>query len=595
MSTAPDAVDEGLFAATGRQLRWLGTLGRRLLRLTPGPVLAAIAAFMGAQLLLLAAFLLPLKVILLVAADGVPWYFAAFVSAEDKDRFVLLLAGGAIASYGAYQLCNALIGRWLRRGARRMIDHTGKLHVFDNQDELALQGYRRFVQVAGSAALIVLGVLAGGYLNPLAFGVLIALVVVQYFGLGMVFAGRGALARRLCASVAANPAVGTGVLSSLNFLLVFAALLGQFLNNARLSPVVAIVTIILTRQLLQRGVSGIQDIIYLARNRQRLMTLFFPRVQHVPGPARAHGAAFVRSLSPAFRDGWLGEALVQVTDGQLSAPRIHSRWRDSGMPGLAYFDVDAANGRWFVKYYDRRHAVRAAHEVELFAAHPQGVPAAPKWVGDVFVDGGRLLVFEGVPEQPWEPESWRIAVFERILELWSLPPDPELVQRYQRSHPLLVDRLGTLGFASLDIAAEGTEERTVLERFHGMWPVLSAHVHSLPVVIHNPAATVPGHWVEGSGGAAACLSWQRWSIDTVGCEPLLLRLSRDALSRLVARAPVGASSQAEVTVAELRLVARLTLLEQALRRNNLRQGLDLVSRVLADWDAATPVGVAAQS
>ncbi|MDZ7808851.1 MAG: hypothetical protein U5L11_00310 [Arhodomonas sp.] len=362
-----------LVQITAGELNWLRSLGRKLFRQTPWQVAVGTLVFIVGQLCLLAAFLMPLKVILLVASDGVPLYLAPIVSAERKDDFVLLLAVAAIASYGVYHLCSSVVSRAVASGAQRVQAKARKLHLFSNQEELAEQGYLRFIRCIGSAFIAVLGFAAGALQSGR-----VRHAVRCHRG--------GVRGRRTHSAVryTSFPAAGRSPLREA-WHGGGRALLGelpggvrdplvQFLQVEQLSVIVAIVSVILIRQVLQRSAACVQDLAYLSKNRLRLMTLFYTSIQYLP-PADKHHNAFLEGLRPEPRNRWLANALSEVVGVALA--RVHSRWLDTGTPGVAHLDVTAAGQRWFVKYFSHRHSLRAAHEAQLFTTHPMTCRVLP--------------------------------------------------------------------------------------------------------------------------------------------------------------------------------------------------------------------------
>lgn len=582
-----------LFRITVDELNWLRSLGRKLRRLTTWQVIVGILLTMASQLFVFMAFMLPLKVILLVASKGVPWYIAPFATAETKDRFVIILGTTAIASYGIYHLCNWAVKQTVASGARRVLAKAQKLHLFNNQEEVAEQGYQRFVSCVGSGVIAVLGFGAGVAFNPAVFGPLIGVIVLEYLLVAGLLRLDSGVSRKLAAAFEGNLSTSVGVLSSLNFLIAFALLLVQFLQAEQLSVIIAILSILLVRQVLQRCTTCVQNLAYLSKNRLRLTTLFYTSVQYLP-PSDKHHDAFLESLRPRTRNRWLTTGLAEVLGTGVAG--LESRWIDSGSPGVAHLAVTAAEGRWFVKYYSHRHSLRAAHEAQLFTSHPDDLPGAPRFLGEGFVGGNRLLVFEVSAMQPLEPERWKLMAVERLLAVWSLAPDPELVSAYRRTHSTLVERLDAGDVGHVEVAAETEAEQAVLATFRAQWPAIRDTVASLPLVIRNPALTGLPNWVGDAEDAPYCLSWNNWSIEPVGCEPLLLKVNEEKLAEVLEEWHAADAFERSITAADLRLVARLAVLEQALRKKNLRHALDTLVALVEEWQApaalAEPEGAA---
>ena len=101
------------------------------------------------------------------------------------------------------------------------------------------------------------------------------------------------------------------------------------------TPIVAILSIILIRQILQQAVSVISVMEYMARNRLRLMPLFFPSIRYLLTTRKAD--AFLDPLLPDVRDRWLTECLTDITDEEVGL--THCRCRDAVTNGVIYLDL----------------------------------------------------------------------------------------------------------------------------------------------------------------------------------------------------------------------------------------------------------------
>ncbi|WP_162622808.1 hypothetical protein [Salinisphaera orenii] len=582
--------------ATLGNLAWLHTLGLKMVRLTPGPVTGAVIFTMAAQVLIVLAFLLPLKVVLLVAGDGVPGFLAAFVTKENKDQYVLLFAVAALGCYAGYHLSQKITQYFISKGAGELLNRAKKLHLFDRQEEVGQQGYTRFVEAVSSVALIVIWMAAGVWVNPVIFYALLLFVVVGYLMVAMVLQMESRFKPALEKTFVTNPAAGAGIFSSVNFLLVFILLILQFLGSDELgavgdllggdslSPIIAIVTIILMRQILQRGTALVGNLGYLARNRLRLMPLFFPSIKYLP--VTDNKDDFIDSLLPERRDSWLGDCLGDIAGEAVRVER--SRWLDAAGPGLVHLDINTSGGGWFAKYYSHRQQLKAAHEEQLFAWHPDDIPGTLRYRGESFLENNRLLVFEGVPMEAMPDKQWQARAFDLLFDIWTVTLGGDLVEAYLRTHSLLPERLNEKPIDQLRAAVEGAEEEKALDVFQSEWPAVRARAEELPLVLRNPAATAVGSWVLGPEEEPICLYWNNWSIEPIGCDPLLLKFDEgvieEALEGLRARTGLDGS----VGTNDLQLVARLVLLETALHQNNLRQGVEVLNKLVEGWNVSEP-------
>ena len=575
-------------------ISWLRKLTRRILKVTPLNTAAAVVVTMAAQVFIVLAFLLPLKVVLLVAGEGIPRFLQGFVNEENRDAAIIAFATLAVACYGGYHLCQRIARKYIAQGTVRLVGEAQKLSVFDQQGQLAETGYTRFVEGVASIALFLVWLGLGLWLNTKIFTALLLISFIEYLLLAFAM-DRPFNVTRALRRIAENGATRTArVFASINFLVVFLLLIVQFLGAGDVSgggqthrewassPIVAILSIILMRQILQRAVSVIGVMEYMARNRLRLMPLFFPSTKYLPNTHKTD--AFLDTLLPEVRDRWLTDFLVDVTDKEIGITAV--RCRDSLTNGVIYLEISEYHGRWFGKYFSQVNALKANHEIELLARHPRDVPLALEYIGKSTIAGHHLLMFEGMEMTAMPKEDWPARALDLLFEAWTFVPDSDLVEAYLRTHSLLPERLDQKRFALLRIAVQDETEDRALAVFQDAWTEIRQRVQRLPLVVHNPQMTVADSWVVNRQGEPVCLHWSSWRLEAIGCDPHILKFDQWALDKALVNLGHNRALDSTVTVGDLQLAARLSLLERALQRNNLRQGMDTVVALVDGWSLA---------
>ncbi|WP_435103457.1 hypothetical protein [Arhodomonas sp. AD133] len=575
-----------LFRITGEQLHWLYQLARTMCRIAPLQIAFGVAALSASQVFTLLAFMLPIKILLLVARPGVPAFLAPVVTPANKDAFIAGIAAGAIASYGLFHACRWAASTALAAAAARAQADTRKLHVFADQDELAHRGCHRVAEVLSAVFQVTLFLALGMVLDSTLYLAFTAMAVAEYLLIAGLLAMRGTVSRVLANAFENRFGSACGVLTSINFLVFFTLLLTQLMAVGGLHPLMAVASIVLTRQLLQQMGSLLRGLSYLANNRMRLQALFFASVQYVP-----EQEGVPDELEPARRNVWLPKAVSNALSQDV--PDLHSRWVDSGVPGVVFLDAWTTNKPeyYFVKYY-KRHPLRAAHEAYLLATYPEEIPGAPRYLGETFVGNNRLLVFKGGAWRRPGAEQWNALEVEALLDVWAFSPGEELVEAYLRTHQLATDRLGPRAFGQMHAAADSPDEETALASLQERWASVRDVIADLPLVLRNPALTNRANWVLGDHDQPICLTWTNWSIEPLGGEPALLRMHRHMLTETLAAKQRAGAVRADVSIEHMLLVASVMALESAIKGKRLRRALELAAEVVSRHDAVT--GEAAQ-
>jgi hypothetical protein len=539
------------------------------------------------------AFFLPLKAILLLAHEGVPRYLISLITAETKDAFVLGIAIAAIACYGLHLLCEWMLRKVVHRGSQRIIERNKKLHLFDNQADFASDCYQRLCRTVASAILVLLGFALGFYVDPILFGLLAGMVIIEFAALQYLFKSSTQLGAAVVDIFRIKQGVAFHFLSSSNFLIGFGILFGQFLATDQRNVIVAIICILLLRQVMNRLSVGIQDLIYLAKNRLKLNALFYSSIQYTP-PQNKQQDTFLASMTAPVRNEWLTPLLSELLDRPVVA--VTSTWVDSGMSGVAYLEVeavfhtaDAQEGaddsferkQYFVKCYHKSRAALAAHEVQLFTLMPNIIPCVPIYLGQIYVRETRVLIFAGVPNQKPTQKQWKTLLSESLIALWSLPPDNTLAQLYLRTHPTISRRLKPEMLSQMAVAVENDYERLCLERLIVEWPKITKRIEQLPLSITN-REILKSNCRIGDNQSPKFLSWNRWAIEPIGCGAAVLSKEKELLESALLKASRRYDESKQLEPDDLLLVSQLYEIENALKRQKPRLAVKIVTSIYAE-------------
>ena len=97
-----------LFRETGGLIGWFLRIAGVFLRANPLITIVVVSATFASLIAGMLALILPLKIILLVASDGVSKWFSPFVGPEGKDTLVIVLTVVAVVSFFASIVLDAL-------------------------------------------------------------------------------------------------------------------------------------------------------------------------------------------------------------------------------------------------------------------------------------------------------------------------------------------------------------------------------------------------------------------------------------------------------------------------------------------------------
>lgn len=152
--------ERGWLVAQSRSfLGWLVSVYRKILRTAPLEILAVVVLTIVSQVSRLAAFFLPLKIVILIGSSGIPRYFPGSLQALERESLVAFLGLATVAAYLLHLLCERLVTRYVERSADKLIARGNKLVLVANQNDVGRLAYRRLAEML--AALVFAGLATG--------------------------------------------------------------------------------------------------------------------------------------------------------------------------------------------------------------------------------------------------------------------------------------------------------------------------------------------------------------------------------------------------------------------------------------------------
>src|SRR5690606_542153 len=106
--------------------QWALGLCRSVLAATPGHVAGCVFLYVASQLTLLAALLLPWKILLVLSTRQFPQSLPSFLASYETRDLVLVLGAGSLVSFLLHQICEAGIGFVCSSGVSTLLDRHRK-------------------------------------------------------------------------------------------------------------------------------------------------------------------------------------------------------------------------------------------------------------------------------------------------------------------------------------------------------------------------------------------------------------------------------------------------------------------------------------
>lgn len=561
-------------------------LSARMYRCSPAQFLLAVPLFLFNQVSFVLAFMLPLKVIILLGTDGVPRYFEFFMTEQSRGTWMVLLAAGAIASFALYLASGEILSRLGDRASRRIQESSGKAGLFDDQERFASDVFLRVIGLWGTVSMAAGGAILGLVLEW-RLVVLLGIAIALEFAFFAVYWNRFSRPERAGARdrLVQRRMSWLHNLSGVNVLILFVGLVVLLLTDAGMNFIVAVLLFLLTRQVLARLVRVFGDANFFLQNSERIDALVHPERQ-LRERRSSERDRFEQLLMPEHR-----ERLVRAISAaaELDVGDLDWEWRDLNGKGAAMFvgrHLDATREEYRLKITMREGDAALARELMFYSSESASVLGAScdfVEAGSVF--GRGFILLRSPPLVTCPQKRLQDVAFQLRMRLWRHEPDSTLVSSLLRSFPPLEERLSEDRLSRIRLACNRPADDHILDRFLNVREDIVNVVQNFPKVLVN-SAIFPDNVLLTEDDLPILLNWAAVRYDVIGSD-LLPRDLKTAYSpeKLASGNGVGALPKA-LPRWSLPLVVHLCQLDRQIQHENYGAALSAVRRVMDAFRAA---------
>lgn len=462
------------------------------------------------QILTLLAFILPIRILFLFQEPVPVTFFSLTLTsrAETGLIFISLIAFILLAQVLSQRFANSRE----EKCSRDIWENNRKLLIYADQENLATSMYRRYIRILTGMVLIAVVLLGLLALHPV-----ISAALTGYFlltGILVTLAAEWSPGLRQYAERHFGRLLN--LLSTFGFFLMFLVIVYFVATEGKSGGMIlAVITLILFRHILNNAVTVVQGIKSLYENRIRLEAIFFTGQVGHPEPPKADMQMW-QLLSPELRSGWMSDILSEVEGRRVTVEK--HRWYELGIPNEYAFVVtvpaEGGRRRYLLKVYPKQQKARALREAAILSEPELSWLSLP-FAGTFEFAEQRCNVFEYEEIRETEPSVF--AVQRELLneKLLSVSPPRRLLEQYVGTHKLLCQRLEPSLFERLAVAVDGERERKALARLEQSLVRDRALMRKLPLRIVVTGIT-KNMLRETPDGKPVVLSVGQWQIEPLG-------------------------------------------------------------------------------
>jgi len=557
--------------ATGRAKRyWLTGILASLLRTTPVHAALCVLFSIVSQIALLAAILLPWNLLIVLSTDALPRLLPTFLRGYAGRELVIILSAGALTAFLLYALCEACISHVCSHGSRSILSRHQKTGLFGSHRQQAATLYRRLLRSVAAAVSCAFIALWLAFFYPL-----LLLALATYLCGGFFVAKWRENTPPTILEPFQTPELNANAWWGLGFLYAVSWVVADYWRGALPDTTVIFISLLLVRQALILCAQINRTHRLLNNQRNKVGALFLVDVPWQP--VAREDSDFQALLEPERRLGWVSELLSRRLGPFDAELALQCRPADSGriIYVTASGEQENEEKSFLVKLYHASREELAHHEKEILQVAGERWPAPPL-LADHMLGRHPCLVFGWSAKTYWmtaeERTSWLPSIRERLLQC-ELPV--ELVNRYDRSHPHLAERLEAVDWQFLETLVP----RSSMELFshlHEQWPALKKMLRGMPRQIVIPR--LYQHRIGLVGRNPIICNWSRWRWEPIGAgwprqstyEQLRNALEGAAATRRIMR---------QVTAEQAYLAALFYTFEHLVRSKDFVSALKLIGSI----------------
>ncbi|WP_336056016.1 hypothetical protein [Nitratireductor sp. CH_MIT9313-5] len=563
--------------------RWALSISNKIRRNSPVSMLLMVTATLISQLTLMLASLLPLKIILLLGSPGVPHYFPLFLSGFSHQALVVGLGMATVAFYATHLVAERCIAVCNERAASRVLKQAGKLTLFVNQEDMARGAIRKVARAMANAVFALAATALILVFQPDVALVLVGWCVLVLAGISAV--GTYRLGFRTWVEENAPSLINSS--APLGMFIVVGYIIGAFLLGGGIHILAAIISLILSRQILQLVGTSVKESLALNMQRDKLSALFFhghALVAQAPQP----NSDLWDLCKTESRSSWL-KAVIADSTGIVPNHLAITDWFESPHLDVPSFrvEVQTPNGDrndYLIKLYSSGKRVLAAQEAALLSSGVAQLPALPL-IGTQRIGDVDCHLFKHPPSRPIQPREFGEKSTQFLQACWTVEPPAELAHRYRRSHQLLYQRLSPEIGKRLLCVALTPENSTIVKRFIDEIDSITALLEETPHFVHSNVISMATLFALEDERILGS-DWGRWSLEPIGAGLPTDSATLQSVDSWLQEAVQQRPAMQAVSADQVRIGAIAFAFERSYTGQRYASAIRLLPQMLACLDAA---------
>ena len=562
-----------------QNLQWFISLNMKFFRVVLFLTLAIVFFSLIGNIAMIISFFLPLKILILLGSDGIPRYFPITLFQVDRDLLIIWLCAATVCFFLFSLLAERLVKITTNSVTSKLLAKNQKIILFRNQKDFAISSYNHYSSVLASSIFVFL-VLLAIYWFYSSLAILITVYVFVVFASFLIFYQNSIKFR---AYLDSNLSVAMRFVSNFGFFIVFIYVLVNYLFFSPPEFIIAIISVIASRQLFGQASGAVIGLNSLCQQRHKVDAMFFFD-KILSRPINYDDETIWPLLMPRVRKSWINTLLKDFAPSSTEIDNI--LWYYLGAQNYTALCItDKQGNMYYLKLYEISSNFLLEKEKTLMNSKVKGLPA-----GDLLASTN-VGQFKAILYQL--PKGSTVSINKLIFvqndlrkRLFAVKPTKGLISSYVRSFPLISKRLNASMIRRIAVATSTAEEEAQLNAFIARLSELEERLQELPLTFVNPRLDIYSIWINDVTLQPIILQWENWSLEPIGAAwPVSLK--KDGEKKLSAELQTAFTEAIthrpelqDVSIKTSSLAALAYALEKNCLKRNFQNALILVKRIL---------------
>lgn len=555
-------------------IKWLYSIGKKFLKNVPKNTSIVIFFHLISDISILIAFLLPIKIILLLGSQNIPKYFPDLLKSLDKEQLVFLLTFISILFYILFVVSSHIILKYTKKGSKNLLHKSDKIALFDNQDLLAFQAFQRYTRVVASIIFIILSLSFIGYFYLEISLILSIYIIIIWLFFSLLFE----YFHNTYQQIVININNMLKFISAIAFLLVFIFIIIDFLYIDNKSIIIALISLILSRQITSHFTKIIMDINYLYTNIATINALFY-HAHTLSSTTFNKNKTFWNLCKEEQREEWINDIFYN----NLKIPstyKVKSSWYDIehhdilGFEVVIYNEKDVIQDCFLLKVFNKNRLKMAINERSIIFS----IKNLPSLELVNFSKLGELEchIFRSNGLHKIDQRETSTKMIEIKKTLMSLIIPNEFLEKYKRSHSLIWQRLDQNLITQLNLAVDN---KNLIKEFEAYLPIIEEVLSNLPLGLTNNL-TYSYNLISDHTDQPLLLNWGIYNIETIGSGWKIDKKNMKILKETIVELQESCSKFENVKIKDVKLAAFVYELERLYKKQLYAQAIDIIPNII---------------